>query len=106
MALAALAIAAPLAAPAVGAGKAKVSISVLSGRADLVSDDDALIEIRVRGAGQVKVTVDPRKGRERAVTGAFRHRGHRLVGLLTGLDLGRNVVRATLPDGSGAPPGR
>jgi hypothetical protein len=104
LALAALAIAAPLAAPAEGAGKAKVSMSVLSGRADLVSDDDALIEIRVRGAGagQVKVTIDPRKGRERAVTGAFRRRGHRLVALLEGLDLGRNVVRATLPDGSGA----
>jgi Tannase-like family of unknown function (DUF6351) len=104
LALAALAIAAPFAAPAEGAGKAKVSISVLSGRADLVSGDDALIEIRVRGAGagQVKVTVDPSNGRERAATGAFRRGGHRLVGLIQGLALGRNVVRATLPDGSGA----
>jgi hypothetical protein len=105
LALAALAIAVPLAAPAEGAAKAKVSISVLSGRADLVSGDDALIEIRVRGrggAGQVRVTVDPKGRKKRNVTSAFRRRGHRLVGLVQGLELGRNVVRATLRDGSGA----
>jgi Tannase-like family of unknown function (DUF6351) len=105
LALAVLAIVALLAAPADGAAKAKVSISVLSGRADLVSGDDALIEIRVRrgvGAGQVHVTVDPKGGEKRNVTSAFRRRGHRLVGIVTRLELGRNVVRATLRDGSGA----
>jgi hypothetical protein len=102
--LAALAISASLAPAAQAGGQAKVSISVLSGRADLVSGDDALIEVRVQsgGAGRVKVTVEPNQGSERKVTSAFRRRGHRLVGLVEGLDIGRNVVRATLPNGSGA----
>jgi hypothetical protein len=102
--LAALAIAASLGASAEANTRPKVSISVLSGRADLVSNDDALIEVSVRsgGAGRVKVTVEPKQGSERTVTSAFRHRGHRLVGLVEGLGLGRNVVRATLPNGSGA----
>ena len=102
--LGALAISASLAPAAQAGGQAKVSISVLSGRADVVSGDDALIEVKVRsgGAGRVKVTVEPKQGSERKVTSAFRRRGHRLVGLVEGLDLGRNVVRATLPNGSGA----
>ena len=52
---------AALAAPAEGSGRHGLSISVLSGRADLVSGDEALIAIRVPGgasAGRVEVTVD------------------------------------------------
>ena len=97
--LAVLAIAA-LPAPAEGSGGPTLSISVLSGRADLVSGDDALIQIRVpdgAGAGHVEVTVDPRRGEKRNVTGAFRRDGERLVGLVKRLDLGRNVVVPTDP---------
>jgi hypothetical protein len=102
--LAVLAIAG-LAAPSAAAKQPKLSISVLSGRADLVSGDDALIEIRVPrrvALGQVNVTVGPKEGEKRNVTSAFRRRGHRLVGLVKRLELGRNVIRATLRDGSGA----
>jgi hypothetical protein len=103
--LVALALSVPLAASAEGGARSSVSISVLSGRADLVSDDDALIEIRVSrgaGAGRVKVTVGPKGGETQNITSAFRRHGHRLVGLVQGLAVGHNVVRATLPNGSGA----
>ena len=103
--LVALALSVPLAASAEGGARPSVSISVLSGRADLVSDDDALIEIRVSrgaGAGRVEVTVGPKGGETQNITSAFRRHGPRLVGLVQGLEVGHNVVRATLPNGSGA----
>jgi hypothetical protein len=103
--LAALALSVSAGASAEANAPAKVSISVLSGRADLVSADDALLKIRVsRGAGarHVKVTVRPEGGPARDVTGAFRRHGDRLVGLVDDLEVGRNVVRATLRNGSGA----
>ncbi len=103
-ALAGLAIAA-LPTPAAGTGRSEVSISVLSGRADLVSGDEALIKIRVSDradAGPVEVTVDPERGGQRPVTSAFRRRGNRLIGLVEDLGLGRSVLRATLPNEAGA----
>jgi hypothetical protein len=78
-----------------------VSIAVLSGRADLVSDGSALVAIqftRRADAAHIRVSV----GR-RSVTSAFAWRADgRFEGLVTGLTLGRSVLRATLPDGSGA----
>ncbi len=76
-----------------------VQISVLSGRADLVSGGSALVAISpASAAGRLRVTVDGRN-----VTHAFAVRSDgRLEGLVTGLWLGRNVLRATLPSGRGA----
>ena len=81
-----------LAAPAAAAP----SISVLSNRADLISAGDALVRVNLpKGvrANQVKVTVG-----KRDVTSAFAVRtGGRLEGLVTGLALGRNVLKASMP---------
>ena len=85
--------------PAVGAGD--VEIFVLSNRADLVSGGDALVEVVTPSgadASELRVDVD---GRD--VTASFGVRdGGRIIGLVDGLALGRNVVTATLGDGSGA----
>ncbi|MEA2428648.1 MAG: hypothetical protein QOF37_2276, partial [Thermoleophilaceae bacterium] len=79
----------------------KVSIAVLSSRADLVSGDSALVAIgfsRAADRRHAKVRVGKRN-----VTRAFRRSGkRRLVGLVTRLHAGRNVLRATLPSGRGA----
>ncbi|HEV3129303.1 MAG TPA: DUF6351 family protein [Solirubrobacteraceae bacterium] len=76
----------------------QISISVLSGRADLVSGGSALVAIILPArsdARQVKVTVGHRN-----VTRAFAfRRDGRFEGLLTRLALGRNVLRATLRSG-------
>ena len=73
-----------------------VSISVLSGRADLVSGGSALVAIDLADpsdAPHVTVSVD---GHD--VTGAFAVRANgRFEGLVTGLALGNNLLRATLP---------
>lgn len=77
-------------------------VEVLSNRADLVSAGDVLLAVDLpRGVRprQVEVTVD---GRDVTKRFAVREDG-RYVGLVTGLDLGRNVVRATAPR---ATPGR
>jgi hypothetical protein len=76
-----------------------VSIVVLSGRADLVSGGSALVAISSTSAARrLRVSVD---GRD--VTREFAPRADgRFEGLVTGLRLGRNVVRATLRGGSGA----
>src|SRR4051794_6356452 len=84
------------AAPALGAG---IDLRVLSNRADLVSGDDALVEVvapaRV-SAGDLTLDVD---GRD--VTPAFAAKeGGRLVGLVSGLHLGANVLTARAPNGS------
>jgi hypothetical protein len=90
-----------LLAPGPAAAAGPVRIEVLSNRADLISGGDALVAVSVPGgvsAASVRVAV----GR-RDVTSAFAVRPNgRLEGLLTGLRLGRNVVSARLPDGSGA----
>jgi hypothetical protein len=74
-----------------------LSISVLSGRADLVSGGSALVAINLpRGdTRQVKVTLG---GKD--VTGDFavRQDGH-FEGLVTGLAVGRNVLQARLRSG-------
>jgi hypothetical protein len=76
-----------------------VRITVLSGRADLVSGGSALIAISPAwAAGRPQVRVD---GRD--VTADFGVRADgRLEGLVDGLRLGRNVLRAQLPNGRGA----
>jgi hypothetical protein len=77
-----------------------VRIRVLSNRADLISGGDALVEVvvpRAAGTGLPKVTVD---GRD--VSGSFRRLASgRVLGLVTGLRLGANVVVARV-GGSGA----
>ena len=75
-----------------------LSISVLSGRADLVSGGSALVAINLptrSDAHHVKVTL----GRTNVTKDfAFRADG-RFEGLVTGLARGGNVLQATLPDG-------
>ncbi|MEA2123237.1 MAG: hypothetical protein QOI80_19, partial [Solirubrobacteraceae bacterium] len=65
---------------------AKVRIQVTSNRADLVSGGDA--RIVVTGARKARITLG-----KRDVTQAFERRGRRREGVVTGLKLGRNVVR-------------
>src|SRR4051795_8138678 len=77
-----------------------VRIATLSTRADLVSGHDVLIRVTTPGArpSSARITLN---GHD--VTRTFRaHSNGRGVGLLIGLRVGRNVVRATLPDGRGA----
>ncbi len=76
-----------------------VSIVVLSSRADLVSGGSALVAISPTStARRLRITVD---GRD--VTSQFAIRGdRRFEGLVGGLRLGPNVLRATLHDGAGA----
>ncbi len=75
--------------------KPRLSISVLSGRADLVSGGSALVAITLPGRSDVRrVTVTV--GR-RNVTEAFAvRRDGRFEGLVTGLAVGRTVLQATL----------
>ncbi len=78
-------------------GRPPISISVLSGRADLVSGDSALVAINLPRAEQrrVQVTVDGQN-----VTGEFASRADgRFEGLVTPLVSGPNVLQATLPSG-------
>jgi hypothetical protein len=78
--------------------KPRISISVLSGRADLVSGGSALVAIslpRHADARHLKVTLG-RTNITRAL--AFRQDG-RFEGLVTGLAVGPNVLRATLRRG-------
>jgi hypothetical protein len=89
-----------LAVPAQAAKRHKVSIAVLSGRADLVSGESALVRITFanradRRHAKVKL------GR-RNVKRALEPSGRRLVGLVRGLKKGRNVLRTSLPGGRGA----
>src|SRR4051812_27137953 len=70
-------------------------IHVLSNRADMISGGDALVAVDLpRGAkpARVRVTVDGRGVTKRFATRADRH----FEGLLTGLRVGRNVIRARL----------
>lgn len=98
----ALAAAAPAAAPAgATAGATALRVEVLSGRADLVTGGDALVQVTLPAgvsSGAARVTV---AGRD--VTGSFAPAGTgHLRGLVTGLPLGRSDVRAVLPDGRSA----
>jgi hypothetical protein len=98
-AAAALAVVAALVcAPAALAG-APLKISVLSGRADLVSAGNALVRITGVGAvSGVKVTVN---GRRRSTKGFATVDGS-VEALLSGLKLGRNVVIARATGGRAA----
>ncbi len=75
-------------------------IEVLSNRADLVTAGDALVAVRLPSkvdADEVRVLVG-----DRDVTPRFRVRADgRFLGLVTGLDLGRNVLRAEAPGYAG-----
>ncbi len=98
-AVAVLSVAVVSAAAAKHSKKPRLSISVLSGRADLVSGGSALVAIALPGRSEapskVKVTVGHRN-----VTQAFAFRKDgRFEGLVTGLTLGRNVLQATLKSG-------
>ncbi len=75
-------------------------LDVLSGRPDLVSAGDALVEVVLpagASASGVRVQAGPRD-----VTGAFSDRGGRLVGLVEGLPDGPSTLTAQLADGRGA----
>jgi hypothetical protein len=78
--------------------KPRLSISVLSGRADLVTGGSALVAITLPGRSddkKVKVTVGRRNVTN---TFAFRKDGH-FEGLVTGLKLGNTTLQATLKSG-------
>lgn len=97
------ALAAPAAARARHRGRpaAPTAITVLSGRPDLVVGEQALLQV------SVPRTENPRRARitvgHRAVTRAFALRpGRTLLGLVSGLHRGRNLVTVRFRDGSGA----
>ena len=80
---------------------AATEIKVLSNRADLISAGDALVAVELPD-GTDPATVQVFVG-DRDVTDSFALRENgRYEGLITGLELGANVVTAKLPDGSGA----
>jgi Tannase-like family of unknown function (DUF6351) len=86
---------------AAASASAAVRIETLSNRADLISGGEALTRIVLPAgtqASEVSVTAD---GRDVSSDFAVRPGGS-YEGLLTGLSPGANVVRAVLPDGSGA----
>lgn len=86
----------PVAMPEARAATPRLVVTVLSNRADLISGGDALVAVRVpRSVALRDVTV--RVG-TRDVTRRFkRWHGHRLLGLVRGMSVGRHVVRATAP---------
>src|SRR6266511_5946041 len=90
----------PAAGAKVPAAAAAMKINVLSNRADLISDGDALVRIVVPGGvdpSSVKVDVG---GRD--VTSAFAVRTDgRFLGRVEGLAVGPNVVTAKLPNRHG-----
>jgi hypothetical protein len=78
------------------AAPGRLTIEVLSNRADLVSGGDVLVAVRLPAGvrpRQVRVTAG---GRDVTKRFAVRPDG-RYLGLVTGLDLGRVVLRATAP---------
>lgn len=83
------------------AAAATVRLEVLSNRADLVSDGNAVVAVDLpkgASASHLKVTV---AGRD--VSSAFAPRSDgRVEGLIEGMKVGKNVVLATLPRGRGA----
>lgn len=82
---------------AVGPGEGS-AIKLLSNRADLLSGDDALVEVLLPAgtdAAAVKMTLN---GRDVSSQFARRDNG-RYMGLLTGLALGSNTLKASYPGG-------
>src|SRR3954454_4883322 len=94
----------PLALAPIAAAEAAsppITIDVLSNRADLISAGDALVAVSYPD-GVDPSTIRMRLGTQ-DITDQFALRPNgRSEGLVTNLALGRNVLRATLPDGSGA----
>jgi hypothetical protein len=88
-------------ASAVAAAPAEVTIRVLSSRPDLVTGDDALVEVAVpAGVSIGDLTIS---AGDREVTDAFAPLPDgRFAGLVTGLPLGTSTITATLPGRSGA----
>jgi hypothetical protein len=88
-------------APSAGAAHGgSTTIRVLSNRADLVSGGDALVKIRLPArAKHWEVRLSDGRGK---VEAKMRRRGRSLKGLVRGLRNGRNVLKAELPDGTGA----
>ena len=83
---------------AAGAANAVTEIKVLSNRADLISGGDALVEIVPAPPTGTFIDVDGIN-----VTGDFALRSNgRYLGLVSGLDVGANVITVTLPDSTGA----
>jgi hypothetical protein len=81
----------------------KVTITVLSGRADLVSSGSAVVAVSpASDAANLTVTVDGRNVTSRFAPRSAPLLNGRFAALLSGLHVGRNLVRASLPDGSGA----
>ena len=97
-AVAILGLAAPVAMAAKKPARPRLSIAVLSGRADLVSGGSTLVAITLpnrAAARHIKVTLGHRK-----VTRAFAFRKDgRFEALLTGLKLGPNILQAKLASG-------
>jgi len=83
------------------AAEAAVQIDVLSNRADLISSGDALVEVKLPVGTDPAAVVVADDGRDVSSAFALNSDG-RFLGLVEGLDLGDNVLTATLPDGSGA----
>jgi hypothetical protein len=81
-----------------GAATSQVQISVLSGRADLVSGGDALVQVILpAGTDPARLRMD---ADGRSVTNDFAVRSDgRLLGVVTDLALGDNVLTARIPGG-------
>jgi hypothetical protein len=72
-----------------------VQVRTLSGRADLVSGGDALVEIAVPAGTDLETVVVTRDGND--ITDGFRAGGPGLRGLVTGLPVGTSDLVATVP---------
>ncbi len=86
---------------ALSAGSGIVTITTLSQRADLVAGGDVLVQIDLPAGATTQGLVVDVGGRDITRQFAVRRNG-KLLGLLTGLALGKNIVTAELPDGRGA----
>jgi hypothetical protein len=76
----------------------ELEIRTLSTRADLVSGGDALVEVLPVPADGSVLTLDGRDVTDAFTTGL----DGRYLGLVTGLQLGANVLEVVQPDGTGA----
>jgi hypothetical protein len=77
-----------------------VTIRVLSGRANLVSGGSSLIGIDLSRPAALKRLTVTLAGHN--VSGDFALHSGQIEGLVSGLSLGRNTLKAVFPDGSGA----
>ena len=97
----ALLVASLAAAATVNHRRGVITISTLSDRADLITGGQALVRVELPAGTRprsVRITLDGRN-----VSGAFAVRaGGAFEGLVTGLRVGRNVLKVQRRDGSGA----